>query len=67
MRRSNLQSPSSVASSKRRDQLGAAFSAFRRAHGPGRRIPLGLRRQFVAALDIQVVTEDTSKIGEQDR
>jgi hypothetical protein len=51
MRRPKLQSPSSVASSKRTDQLGAAFSAFRRAHGPGRRIPLGLRRQFLAALD----------------
>jgi hypothetical protein len=48
MRRS---SPSSVASSKRIDQLAAAFSAFRRSHGAGRRIPLGLRRQFLAALD----------------
>ena len=51
MRRSIFQSPSSVASSKRIDQLGAAFSAFRRSHGAGRRIPLGLRRQFLAALD----------------
>ncbi len=51
MRRPNLQSPSSVASSKRIDQLAAAFSAFRRSRGPGRRIPLGLRRQFLAALD----------------
>jgi len=48
MRRS---SPSSVASSKRIDQLAAAFSAFRSSHGAGRRIPLGLRRQFLAALD----------------
>jgi hypothetical protein len=51
MRRSKSQSPSSVASSKRIDQLGAAFSALRRSHGAGRRIPLGLRRQFLAALD----------------
>lgn len=51
MRRPNLQSTSSVASSKRIDLLAAAFSAFRRSHGPGRRIPLGLRRQFLAALD----------------
>jgi hypothetical protein len=35
-------------------QLAAAFAAFRRVHGPGRRIPLGLRRQFVAALDAGV-------------
>jgi hypothetical protein len=51
MRRSKLQSPSNVASSKRIEQLAAAFSAFRRSHKPGRRIPLGLRRQFLAALD----------------
>lgn len=51
MRRPKLQSPSSVASSKRIDQLAAAFSAFRRSQGAGRRIPLGLRRQFLAALD----------------
>ena len=52
MRRSTLQSPSNVASSKRIDQLAAAFSAFRRARGPGRRIPMGLRRQYLAALDL---------------
>ena len=51
MRRSKLQSPSSVASSERIDQLAAAFSAFRRTHGPGRQIPLGLRRRYLAALD----------------
>jgi len=51
MRRSKLESPSNVARSKRIDQLAAAFSAFRRTHGPGRRIPLGLRKQFLAALD----------------
>jgi hypothetical protein len=51
MRQSKSQSPSSVASSKRIAQIAAAFSAFRRAHGAGRRIPLGLRRQFLAALD----------------
>jgi hypothetical protein len=51
MRGSRSQSPSSVASSKRIDQLAAAFSAFRRSQGAGRRIPMGLRRQFLAALD----------------
>lgn len=54
MRRSNPQSPSDVAVNKRIVQLAAAFVAFRRANGPGRRIPLGLRRQFVAALDAGV-------------
>jgi hypothetical protein len=51
MRRSKFESSSRVASSKRIDQLAAAFSAFRRSRGPGQRIPLGLRRQFLAALD----------------
>jgi hypothetical protein len=51
MRQSRPQSPSDVANSKRIDRLAAAFSAFRRAHGPGRKIPLGLRRQYLAALD----------------
>lgn len=51
MRRPKSQSPSNGASSKRIDQLAAAFSAFRRSTGTGRRIPLGLRRQFLAALD----------------
>jgi hypothetical protein len=35
-------------------QLAAAFAAFRGVHGRGQRIPLGLRRQFVAALDAGV-------------
>jgi hypothetical protein len=51
MHQSKSQSPSSVANSKRIAQIAATFSAFRRAHGAGRRIPLGLRRQFLAALD----------------
>jgi hypothetical protein len=51
MRQSRPQSPSDVANSKRIDRLAAAFSAFRRAHGPGWKIPLGLRRQYLAALD----------------
>lgn len=55
MRRSNPRSPSDVVTSKRVEQLAAAFAAFRRAHGAGRRIPLGLRRQFLAALDAGVV------------
>ena len=54
MRRSNPQSQPDVAGSNRIVQLAAAFAAFRRAHGPGRWIPLGLRRQFVAALDAGV-------------
>jgi hypothetical protein len=55
MRRSNPQRASDVAVNKRIEQLAAAFVAFRRANGAGRRIPLGLRRQFVAALDAGVV------------
>ena len=51
MRQSRPQSPSDVANSKRIDRLAAAFSAFRRAHGSGGKIPLGLRRQYLAALD----------------
>jgi hypothetical protein len=35
-------------------QVVAAFAAFRRVHGPRRRIPLALRKQFVAALDAGV-------------
>ena len=54
MRRSKPQSLSNVAGAKRLVQLAAAFAAFRRVHGPGRRIPLGLRRQVVAALDAGV-------------
>ena len=48
------QSLSNVAGSKRLVQLAAAFAAFRSVHGPGRRIPLGLRRQVLAALDAGV-------------
>ena len=51
MRASKPQSPSEAANHKRIDAIAAAFSAFRRAHGPGRRIPMGLRRQYLAALD----------------
>jgi hypothetical protein len=53
MRRSRPQSLSNVAGSKRFAQLAAAFAAFRREHGPRRWIPLGLRRQFLAALDVE--------------
>jgi hypothetical protein len=54
MRRSKPQSPCDVAANKHVEQLATAFAAFRRANGAGRRIPLGLRRQFVAALDAGV-------------
>jgi len=54
MHRSRPQSPSDVAGSRRVEQIAAAFAAFRRVHGRGQRIPLGLRRQFVAALDAGV-------------
>jgi len=54
MRRSKPQSPSDVAGSRRVEQLAAAFGAFRRVHGRGQRIPMGLRRQFLAALDAGV-------------
>jgi len=52
MRPSKPQSPFDVANHKRIDAIAAAFSAFRRANGPGRRIPMGLRRQYLAALDV---------------
>ena len=54
MRRSKPQSPSDVAGSRRVEQLAAAFAAFRGVHGRGQRIPVGLRRQFLAALDAGV-------------
>jgi hypothetical protein len=54
MDRSKPHSASRVANSKRIDDLAAAFSAFRRVHGPGQKIPLGLRRQYLAALDAGV-------------
>lgn len=60
MRRSKPQSLSNVAGSKRLVQLAAAFSAFRRTHGPGRWIPLGLRKQVLATLD---AGESASAVG----
>ena len=60
MHLSKLQVPSDVGNHKRIDALAAAFSAFRRAHGPGQRIPMGLRRQYLAALD---AGGSTSAIG----
>ena len=54
MRRSKPQSPSDVAGSRRVEQVAAAFAAFRGVHGRGQRIPVGLRRQFLAALDAGV-------------
>jgi len=52
MRRSTLQSQSNIAGSKRIEQLAAAPSEFRREHGPGGRIAMGLRRQYLAAFDL---------------
>jgi len=54
MRQLKPQSPSSIVDSERVTQLATAFAAFRRAHGPGRRIPLALRKQSVAVLDAGV-------------
>jgi hypothetical protein len=54
MRRWKPQSPHDVARDKRLKQLAAAFAAFRRVHGRGQRLPAGLRRQFLAALDAGV-------------
>ena len=54
MRRPRPQSPPDVATGKRVVQLAAAFAAFRGVHGRGQRIPVGLRRQFLAALDAGV-------------
>jgi hypothetical protein len=45
---------SAEADARRLQHLAAAFAAFRRVNRPGRRIPLGLRRQVVAALDAGV-------------
>ena len=45
---------SDEAEARRLERLAAAFAAFRRVNRPGRRIPLGLRRQVVAALDAGV-------------
>jgi hypothetical protein len=54
MRLSNSENLSNVAGSKRLVRLVAAFAAFRSVHGAGRRIPSGLRRQVLAALDAGV-------------
>jgi hypothetical protein len=54
MRLSEPPSLSNASRSKRLAHLAAAFAAFRRVNEPGRRIPLGLRRQVVAALDAGV-------------
>jgi hypothetical protein len=62
MRLSKSQCLSNVAGSKRLVQLAAAFAAFRSVHGPGRRIPLGLRRQVLAALDDVLANHRTPMI-----
>jgi hypothetical protein len=51
MPQQKTQKQSNIAGNTRLEQLSAAFAAFRRGHKPGQRIPSGLRRQFVAALD----------------
>jgi hypothetical protein len=51
MHQPKTQKQSNVADNTRLEQLAAAFAAFRQGHKPGHRIPSGLRRQFVAALD----------------
>jgi hypothetical protein len=51
MRQSKPQTLSKASRAKRLGPLAAAFAAFRRVKGPGRRIPWGLRMQVVAALD----------------
>jgi transposase-like protein len=48
------QSLPKMACAARLQHLAAAFAAFRRVNQPGRRIPLGLRLQVVAALDAGV-------------
>jgi hypothetical protein len=60
MRRPKPQTLSN-ASTKRLAPLTAAFAAFRRVSKPGRRIPLGLRMQVVAALDAGVSTSAIQK------
>jgi hypothetical protein len=57
MRQSKPQQPRSNAShAKRLQHLAAAFAAFRCVNPRGRRIPMGLRRQVVTALDAGVST-----------
>lgn len=54
MRKNQPQFLSNAAYTDRLHHLAAAFAAFRRANKPGRRIPLGLRTQVVAALNAGV-------------
>ena len=54
MRQPKPQTLSRPSRAKQLAPLAAAFAAFRRVNKPGRRIPLGLRRQVVAALDAGV-------------
>jgi hypothetical protein len=54
MRQSKPQTLLKASRAKRLVHLAAAFAAFRRANKAGRRIPLGLRIQVVAALDAGV-------------
>ena len=54
MRQSKPHTLSKTGRAKRVAPLAAAFAAFRRVSRPGRRIPLGLRMQVVAALDAGV-------------
>ena len=60
MRRSKPQSRSNT-HVKRLQHLAAAFAAFRRVNPRGRRIPAGLRRQVVAALDAGVSKSDLTE------
>ena len=62
MRLSKSQGLSDVAGSKRLVRLAAAFAAFRSVHRPGQRIPLGLRRQVLAALDAGVSASAIGKV-----
>ncbi len=54
MRQSKPQTLPKASRAKRLAPLAAAFAAFRRVSKPGRRIPLGLRTQVIAALDAGV-------------
>ena len=54
MRQSKPQTLSKASRAGRLAPLAAAFAAFRRGNRAGRRIPLGLRMQVVAALDAGV-------------
>jgi hypothetical protein len=54
MRLSEVQSLPQIARAKRLERLAAAFAVYRRVNQPVRRIPVGLRRQVVAALEAGV-------------